>query len=126
MGKAPRKIIHSESMPKTTYGKNNNRIERRTEQTFTRASQWEVNMLTEPSGQSDMPTSPEVLDVGGEIWALKVYGDIDSEQFSHPNCDIGIPGEITVQLNTIKQGGKQKARGRGTGIIRKVVVYAEP
>src|SRR5699024_12611811 len=83
------------------------------------AAEWNVDMLRKPAAQTDVPAAPEFLDAAGGIRALEVLAQFDAEQPRAADCDVGIPGEIAVDLNREEQRREQQ---RPAALIREVVI----
>jgi hypothetical protein len=52
-----------------------------------------------------VPAPPEVLDVGGEVGALEVDHQIEAHHAGSANGDVGVAGEVAVDLDREEQGG---------------------
>ena len=55
-----------------------------------RASQWIVDIVTNPVAQGDVPATPETSDTRGLVGAIKVLGELDSKEASRADCDVGV------------------------------------
>ncbi len=55
-----------------------------------------------------MPPSPELGDIAGEIWESEVLHQIEAKKSGCADCDIGISGEVTVDLYGKQEGSYSK------------------
>ncbi len=88
------------------------------------AAKRDVEIVTEPRGQGDMPPFPEVWYRGREVWEIEVVTKVDTEEFRGPSGDIGIAGEVGIDLDGEEDGGDHERAaccgfrgGIGTGNV---------
>src|ERR1700722_11926967 len=62
------------------------------------APEWDIKVITQPSGKADMPTFPKVGWVGDEVGRAKIDDQFKSHQFSQTAGDVGITGKIAINL----------------------------
>ena len=72
------------------------------------AAQGEVEIVLEPAGQGDVPAPPEILDGGGEVGAVEVLHKAEAQHFGRAPGDVGVGGEIAVNLEGKGHGGHQE------------------
>ena len=60
--------------------------------------------FSHPFTQGDMPPSPILGDILGEVWPDKVFRQGDSKRFRQTNGNVNTTREIPVDLNGIKAG----------------------
>ena len=51
------------------------------------AAEWDINVIPEKIGKGDVPGTPETDQRSALIGTVKVNGNIDPEQFTHPRKD---------------------------------------
>ena len=69
-----------------------------------------------------MPPSPEVRDVGGEVWIVEVEHQPDAEEARHADSDIGIAGKVAIDLYGVEHGhGKQSQSATGWEIRPRLI-----
>lgn len=78
------------------------------------ATEGEIDVFAEPSGEGYVPAAPEVGDGMGEIRAPKVVDKVEAEEFSDAYGNEGITCEVAVYLQRIEHG-REKTRGAGEG-----------
>lgn len=75
------------------------------------ATERNVEVITEPGGQGDVPASPELGDVAGEIGLVEILGQLNAQQAADPPGDIGVAGEVAIDLQgKIVQAVEQQER----------------
>ena len=83
------------------------------------ASQWDVDVITEPASKRNMPAAPEFRDAGGNVRIIKVLVEIEAQHLSKTDGHIGISAEIEIQLQCICANGKPGSHKRGsTGSLK--------
>ena len=94
-------------VPYTTYGKDNNRIERPARHPHTVASEGNVEVVAEPRRERDMPAAPEFLDAATKIRCLEVVGQREAHSQRTAQGDAGIAEEVAVNLERVEEHGQQ-------------------
>ncbi len=74
----------------------------------TAATQGDIDIIPEPSGQGNVPTTPEFGDIPTEIWNIEIPHQFDSKEFGRSYGYVGIAGEIPVNLESEENSGQQK------------------
>ena len=77
----------------------------------------EVDVVAEPVGEGDVPAAPEVGDVEGLVGAVEVVGDGEAEEEAEAHGDVGVAGEVEVDLERVgvdaDRGPRLRCRGWG-------------
>ena len=71
----------------------------------TTAAQRDVDVVTEPGGQRDMPAAPELGNVAAEIGVGEVAAQADSEELGGTDGDIAVACEVAVNLESEEDSG---------------------
>ena len=71
-------------------------------------SEWDVDIIPEPAGEAYVPSSPELGNVPAEIRIPEVLRESDSEELRSTDSHIGVAGEVSVYLERVQDGGKEK------------------
>ena len=83
------------------------------------ASQWDIDVITEPASERNMPAAPEFRDAGGDVRIIKVLVEIEPQHLSKTDGHIGISAEIEIQLQCICANGKPGShKGGSTGSLK--------
>ena len=101
-------------MPETAEEEDNKRVANNLCLGAAATAEWDIHIIPEPSGQRNVPTSPKLRDVAAEIRDIEVPHQLDSKEFGCSDGDVGITREITVDLESEEDGGKQQ----GTTALR--------
>ena len=48
-----------------------------------------------------MPTSPKLLNGLGDVWKIKVFGEVEAKHFAQTERHIGVACEIVIDLQRI-------------------------
>jgi hypothetical protein len=70
-----------------------------------------IQIISEPSVQTDMPSAPKFSYVATEEWYGKIAHERETEQARTTNSDVAIPGEVAVDLDRKQNGPKNERTG---------------
>ena len=70
---------------------------------------WDVQVIAEPRGQGNVPSPPEFRDVTGEIGRFEIRHQADAKEPCGPNGDVGVPTEISINLEGKTNGAKHQS-----------------
>lgn len=96
-------------MPQTTHQEDDKGIADDLSFGGAAASQGNVDIVTKPGGERNMPATPELGYVTAEIRHIEVAHQLNAKQFGATNRYIGIAGKITVYLKGEKNGCQQQS-----------------
>ena len=96
-------------MPESAEKENDERVADDLGLCTSASAQGNVNVISEPGGEGDVPASPELGDVPAEIRNVEVSHQLDSEEFGRTDGDIRVSGEIPVNLEGEQHGRQQKS-----------------
>ena len=65
---------------------------------FLISSKWKVQIFRKPLRQRDVPSLPEIPAACCKVRSVKVLRQPDTKQPCRTDCDMGIPGEIAIDL----------------------------
>jgi len=83
-----------------------------------RPSEWDVEVVAEPGGEGDVPTPPELGNVAGEVGELEVGHQLEAEELGGADGDVGVSGEVAVDLEGEKDGTEDEGRaGKRFGVV---------
>lgn len=74
----------------------------------TASSQGDVEIVPEPGGEGDVPSTPEFGDIAAEVGNVEVSLQADAEEFGGADGDVAIAGEIAVNLEGEEDGREQQ------------------
>ena len=78
----------------------------------------DVEVVSEPGGEGDVPTPPELGDVAGEVGELEVGHQLEAEELGGADGDVGVPGEVPVDLEGEEDGAEDEGgAGEGLGVV---------
>ena len=72
------------------------------------APQGEVEVILKPAGKADVPPPPELFDGLGEVGAVEVLHQLEAQHFGGAPGDVGIGGEVAVDLEGEGRCGHQE------------------
>ena len=98
------------TMPKPAYQKDNQRITSHFPSAASAAAQRNINVIPEPSSKRDMPTTPKLCYIPGEIREIKVTHQIDAKQAGRANGNIGISGKVSIDLKSEEDGSQEQIK----------------
>ena len=61
-------------------------------------AQRDIDIVSKPPAQGDVPPAPEVRDPGSTVWMVKVLTQFETKESAKANCHIGIAGKVKIQL----------------------------
>src|SRR5262249_24904331 len=81
------------------------------------ATQRNIAVIAESSGQRDVPAPPELGDAGGEIRHVKVLSQLVAERVCQPQGHVRVSGEVTVNLDGVRENADPQS---ACGIVARV------
>lgn len=69
---------------------------------FAVAAKRDVDVVADEAREGHMPFSPKALDICGEVGEVEVFRDSKSETTGTADRDVGVIGEVTVDLDAEK------------------------
>ena len=79
------------------------------------AAQGDIHILPEPRGQTDVPPPPELRHGAGLIGIVEVLQKVESEEMPQPDGHVGVPGEIEIDLERVRDSTDPRRHRRGVG-----------
>ncbi len=110
MQSAPDDVRPVGAVPQAADQKGEEQVERPARLGHPVASQRDVHVVAEPGGQGDVPAPPEFRDGTGEVGMVEVFHQLHTHHLRRPKCDIGIAGEVAVDLDREGQGRQHQRR----------------
>ena len=118
MGEPPAEKMKPSPVPEPAQSKDCEGIGRRAEPAFAVPAERNVDVLAEPAGERDVPPPPEIPDPVREVWIFEVFGQADPEQAGGSQGDVGVAGEVRVDLEAEEDRCGQHLRS-GQGAVGK-------
>src|SRR5439155_26830991 len=72
----------------------------------------DVKIIAQPGRKADVPAAPEFADAGGGVRQVEIEHDIEAENAGRAARDIGITGEVTIDLKCEGDRREHNRRGR--------------
>src|SRR6516162_5125733 len=104
MVQAPDNEIPTGTMPETAEKENRKQIEAYPGITAPVAPERNVEIISKPVGQRNMPALPEFAYRLGDVRENEVFEEAKSEHQSQANGHIGVAGEIKINLQRVANG----------------------
>src|SRR5882762_2004422 len=82
------------------------------------SSEWNINVIPEPGGETDVPARPEIAETGGEVGIVEVQNQIEAHELRQAARHVGVAAE--VEENPPGQRERrhhQSGRAKSLGII---------
>lgn len=98
---SPEDKIPSGTVPQSADQKCDEDIQIRPQTTFSVSSHADIDILCKKTGQSHMPSRPEIRYIDCFIWRVKVHRKIDIEHIAKACGHITVATEIKVYLQGI-------------------------
>ena len=108
--KAPCHKGEGGAVPKAADGEHNHNIESVPPFGTAAAPKGKVKVILKPAGQGNVPAPPEVLDGYGKVGTVEVLHQVKAQHFCGAPCNVGIGGEVTVNLKGKGGSGNQELR----------------
>ena len=99
------------SVPQPADHKDNQQIQNMPGHLYPAASQWYIQVVAEPGGQRNVPTSPKVLDGSGQIRPAEVLHQVYAQNFGSAERNSRIAGKIAIDLKSEENGAFEIADG---------------
>jgi hypothetical protein len=94
----PCKEVHRCTVPETTKSHRNEQVSIVEDFTLARTAEGNEQIISQPGGQTDVPTPPEVGNVFGQIRKVEVDRYFVSKQHRRTTRDIGVSREVEENL----------------------------
>ena len=75
------------------------------------ATERDIDVVTQPGHQRDMPAAPEITDGGGEIGCAEVLHQLDAEETGTADSNVGVAREVAVDLDAEEHGTDGEREG---------------
>ena len=110
MVEPPEDEIPGGSVPQSTKEHRDHQVQGRAVRSSSIASEWDVQVVAEPGGETDVPSSPELARVAGEVGEGEVSHEPYAHQARRSACDVRIAGEVAVDLDGKEAGRDDDVR----------------
>src|SRR5262245_48730649 len=79
--------------------------------------QTDVQIIAEPTGETDMPAMPKLPNISRCIRQVEVENELESEPTSRAAGNVGITGKIAIDLNGKGEGCEDNHRAARVGLM---------
>ena len=100
----PDNEIPAGTVPKTTHQENNKRIADGLGLSVFGAPERNIEVISEPRRERDVPAAPKLGEVSGEVWEFEVTQQFKAKEFGGTERNIGIAREVSVDLKAKTDG----------------------
>ena len=114
MPQAPEHEVKGAAMPKPAHQKGqqvgddrNHHTELTDGETVKQRYDWLEHIYLQERGKGDMPSSPEIRDVGRQVRVVEVLGRADAHHVGHADGQVAVAGEVDVDVERIEHGSAQ-------------------
>jgi len=107
MQAAPDHKVPAGPMPESSQQHRDHQVDVGADNAFAIAPQGDIEIIPQPGGKRDMPTAPEIGDGSSHIGHVEVDGQVEAHQGGETDSDIGIAGEIAVDLQSVTIHGQE-------------------
>ena len=116
MPEAPKDEIPASPVPEAAQEHGNEEVDFGAGEAKAISAEGDVEVIAEPGGEADVPALPEFTHAGGGVGKVEIEHDIKAENEGGAASDIGIAGEIAVDLESEGDGGEKDHRSGG-GVV---------
>ena len=107
-------------MPETAHDEHDSQVAKNHHMRYPTAAQRVVHIIAEPCGEGDVPALPKLLDGMSKVRLAKIHHEVVAHDLGDSSGDVGIAGEITIDLHREIEGGKQQY---GARVVERVGVH---
>ena len=101
MHAAPNNEIEAGAVPKSAQKHGQNEVDILPQLAFPVATERDIDVIAYPSGQRDVPASPEIGDACGAIRRIEVEREAEPQQQCDANSHVAVATEVTIDLQCI-------------------------
>ena len=101
MQHAPKDEIPGSPMPQTAQKHGDNKVGVLAYLTFTVAAQRDIEIIAQPTGKRNMPTTPKLCNGCRLIRRVEVHIKMEAQQQGNADSHIAVPGEVAIDLERI-------------------------
>ena len=110
------------AVPKSAESEDDERVAHRLPLAVAAAAEGDIDVVHKPRVERDVPATPELGDVTGEVGDVEVAHETHAEEFRRTDGDVGVAREVTVDLKREEQGADNQFSTAFGGIVRKNLV----
>src|SRR5438067_3505500 len=104
MIETPKYVIPRRSVPQPAKQHRDHQVTADEGESAAIAAESLVKVVAEPGRKTDVPAPPEIARILREIWKVEVQHQIDAEQLRNTSRDVGVAGEVAVDLHREQHG----------------------
>ena len=98
MVKSPQNIGDSRAMPESAKHHRDHQIAIDTRRGAAISTEWNIEVIAQPSRKTDVPIVPESGWIADEIRRFKIFHQFEAHQFGQAARYVGITGKIRINL----------------------------
>ena len=91
-----------------------------------RPRQRHEQIILQPRRKANVPPAPEPGKIRGKKRRLEVFRQLQAQKQTHGPRDLGVAGEVEIQLERVKHGGQHQHRPAVAAVIREHLVHQQP
>ena len=91
-----------------------------------RPRQRHEQIILQPRRKADVPPAPEARKIRGKERRLEVLGQLQPQQQTHGPRDLGVAGEVKIQLERVKHRGQHQHRPAVAAVVREHFIHQQP
>src|SRR5438067_209974 len=102
MQRAPEDERPARAVPESAEEHGDHQVAVRAPSSAAIAAQRDIEVITQPTGERDVPARPEFAEAAREVRAVEVDAEVESENARQSDGDARIAGEIAVDLERVE------------------------
>ena len=95
----PQDVVPGGSVPQAAQDHRDHQVAVGQQLVAPASSQRNVEVIAKPAGEADVPATPELTRIRGEIRLVEIEHQVDAHQLRDSAGDVGVAGKIAVNLH---------------------------
>ena len=95
--------IPARTMPQTSQRPYYEQVENVSVHLYSVPAEWNIHVLTEPSRERHVPSTPEIRDSRCDIWIVEVLVKYEAEHLAKAYRHVGISAKVEIYLQRISR-----------------------
>ena len=101
MHASPGHKMKAGTMPQSAQKHGDEEVDVLSDFAFAVSTQRNIDVIANPSGKRDVPTTPKIGDANGRIRSVEVEWEVETQEKGDADGHVGVAGEITIDLQGI-------------------------